>query len=161
MNHTINVLKPSLHLLYNIMEKKGEVYKKKPNKILHRNLSETVNTRPAYTAHKFQRLPLIFCFWNKSPNSFVLEFQKLLQCMQAFRSHTSQIVLYFYRGGWTCVMPMWDVMWHWLHASQNTSIIPPRQTTELYMLYELRVWWQCRLDLVLTTREPYSTVYMS
>ena len=32
--------------------------------------------RPAYTAHKFQRLPLIFCFWNKSPNCFVLEFQK-------------------------------------------------------------------------------------
>ena len=32
--------------------------------------------RPAYTAHKFQRLSLIFCFWNKSPNCFVLEFQK-------------------------------------------------------------------------------------
>ena len=43
--------------------------------------------RPAYTAHKFQRLPLIFCFWNKSPNCFVLEFQKLLQCMQTF-THT-------------------------------------------------------------------------
>ena len=40
--------------------------------------------RPAYTAHKFQRLPLIFCFWNKSPNCFVWEFQKLLQYMQAF-----------------------------------------------------------------------------
>ena len=38
---------------------------------------------PAYTAHKFQRLPLIFCFWNKPPNCFILEFQKLLQCMEA------------------------------------------------------------------------------
>ena len=34
--------------------------------------------------HCTQRLPLIFCFWNKSPNCFVLEFQKLLQCMQVF-----------------------------------------------------------------------------
>ena len=34
--------------------------------------------RPVYTAHcdKFQRLPLSFCFWNKLPSYFVLEFQK-------------------------------------------------------------------------------------